>query len=68
MQRRVRRYQKNRQHNGCIDKTYIYKQDDFTLKYKRYATPRMSPTGTNKTNKGLHITSGMPSRVWAPQG
>jgi hypothetical protein len=28
---------------------------DFTLKYKRYAKPYMSPTGTNRTNKGLHI-------------
>jgi hypothetical protein len=45
--------------------TYIYKQDDFTLTYKRYATPRMSPTGTNITNKGLHITSGMQS-VYEP--
>ena len=28
---------------------------DFTLKYKRYAKPYMSPTWTNRTNKGLHI-------------
>jgi hypothetical protein len=31
------------------------KEKDFTLKYKRYAKPYMSPTGTNRTNKGLHI-------------
>jgi hypothetical protein len=28
---------------------------DFTLKYKRYAKPYTSPTGTNRTNEGLHI-------------
>jgi hypothetical protein len=33
----------------------IYETKDFTLKYKRYAKPHVSPTGTNRTNKGLHI-------------
>jgi hypothetical protein len=28
---------------------------NFTLKYKRYPKPYMSPTGTNRTNKELHI-------------
>jgi hypothetical protein len=26
-----------------------------TSHYKRYAKPYISPTGTNRTNKGLHI-------------
>ena len=34
-----------------------------TSHYKRYAKPCMSPTGTNRTHKGLHITRGMQSRV-----
>ena len=35
--------------------TNITKEKDFTLKYKRYPKPHMSPTGINRTNKGLHI-------------
>jgi hypothetical protein len=54
--------------NTMVKRTKHTYKNKMTSHYKRYAKPCMSPTGTNKTNKGLHITSGMPSRVWAPQG
>jgi hypothetical protein len=53
---------KNIQHKGHKDK-HTYKNkitlhittEKRTSHYKRYAKPYMSPTGTNITNKGLHI-------------
>ena len=30
-------------------------KEKMTSHYKKYAKPYMSPTGTNRTNKGLHI-------------